>query len=553
MSKKFFNFLAFILIFLILGLFLIYAQENKKFIRDLLIQDTRQLAQKFEIAHPDPFIRGGGKIAFHRRLQDTLRAIPEDGMIVKEFYKLLLPFVAALGDGHTSILLSQIQQPSAPRFPLGLGIVENCLYITTVYDKNLKQLLGAKLISLEGVSFPELVKRQGSLRGWDNEYHNLSNLCRNLRTRDGLESLLPEWKDVKNIRARLKSNPGEEKDYIIVLPEKILTDPITPSSKIQLPSVEKIDFGYDFLDVKKKTALLRIDGMFSFRENFEYFDMMGVEWVKQYAVRTYEKFNKASVPAKLEETIADIPSATETFRSLVIDMRRAATKTLIVDLRKNSGGNSVMGYILSYFLYGNKATESLDRGYSIKKYSDLYFNEYTGDNLGKINASRTFALMKDDYNFKGELNFFDKNLYVREYEKENEEYIKMMPTFMEEVKSKKYDGFYLPEKVLVVCSPGTYSSGYDLAVLLYKLGAILVGVPSSQAGNCFGDVLMFKLNNTGISGQVSFKYMLAFPNDPEKGRVLRPHYELTYDKLASYGFDPNAEILLALEIAAIQK
>jgi len=161
--------------------------------------------------------------------------------------------------------------------------------------------------------------------------------------------------------------------------------------------------------------------------------------------------------------------------------------------------------------------------------------------------------MSDEPNFKGELNFFDKNLYVKEYEKENEEYLKMMPTFMEEVKSRKYDGFYLPEKVLVVCSPGTYSSGYDLAVLLYKLGAILVGVPSSQAGNCFGDVLMFKLNNTGISGQVSFKYMLAFPNDPEKGRVLRPHYELTYDKLASYGFDPNAEILLALEIAAIQK
>jgi len=552
LSKKLFSFLAFVSIFLILGFFSIYAQENKKFNQDLLVQDTRQLAQIFETAHPDPYIRRGGKIAFHRRLQDTRRAIPEDGMKVKEFYKLLLPFVAALGDGHTNILLSQIQQPFAPGFPLGLGIVENILYITTVYDKNIKQILGAKLISLERVSFPELVKRQKSLHGWDNEYHNLSNLCRNLRTRDGLESLLPEWKDVKNIRTRLKSYSGEEKDYIIALPEKILTDPITSSSKIQLPSVEKIDFGYDFLDVKKKTALLRIDGMFSFRENFEYFNMMGVEWVKQYAARTYKKFHGASGPAKLEETIAGIPSATETFRSLVIDMRRAATKTLIIDLRKNSGGNSVMGYILNYFLYGNKATQSQDRGYSIKKYSDFYFNEYTEDNLAKINAGRTFALIKDDYNFKGELNFFDKNLYVKKRKKKNNEYPKMMPSFMEEVKAGKYDGFYLPEKVLAVCSPGTCSSGYDLAVLLYKLGAILVGVPSSQAGNCFADIIMFKLNNTGIIGQVSFKYMLAFPNDPEKGCVLRPHFELTYNKLASYKFDPNAEILLALEIAAKQ-
>jgi hypothetical protein len=553
MSKRVVSFLVLVSMIIVLGFFSIYPQENKKFNRDLLIQDTRQLAQIFETAHPDPYIRGGGKIAFHRRLQDTLRAIPEDGMIVKEFYKLLLPFVAALGDGHTGIFLSQMQQPSAPGFPLGLGIVDNCLYITTVYDKNLRQILGANLISLEGVSFAELIKRQRSLNGWDNEYHNLANLCRNLRTRDGLEALLPEWKDVKNIRARLKPNQGEEKDYIIALPEKILTDSITPSSKIQLPSVEKIDFGYDFLDVKKKTALLRIDGMFSFRENFEYFNMMGVEWVKQYAARTYEKFHRASAPAKLEETIAGIPSATETFRSLVIDMRRAATETLVIDLRKNGGGNSVMGYILSYFLYGNKTIESQDRGYSIKKYSDLYFSEYTGDNLEKINAGRTFALMKDDYDFKGELNFFDKNIYVREQKKENEEYLKMMPTFMEEVKTRKYDGFYLPEKVMVVCSPGTYSSGYDLAVLLYKLGAILVGVPSSQAGNCFGDVLMFRLNNTGIRGQVSFKYMLAFPTDPEKGRVLRPHFELTYKKLASYRFDPNAEVLLALEVAGKQE
>ena len=173
LSKKLFSFLAFVSIFLILGFFSIYAQENKKFNQDLLVQDTRQLAQIFETAHPDP-----------------------------------------------------------------------------------------------------------------------SNLCRNLRTRDGLEYLLPEWKDVKNIRTRLKSNPGEEKDYIIALPQRILTDPITSSSKIQLPSVEKIDFGYDFLDVKKKTALLRIDGMFSFRENFEYFNMMGVEWVKQYAARTYKKITE---------------------------------------------------------------------------------------------------------------------------------------------------------------------------------------------------------------------------------------------------------------------
>jgi hypothetical protein len=545
-------FIVLALLPILLG-FLIFAQEEKKFSRDFLIQDARQLAQILETAHPDPYIHGGGKIAFHRRFQNTLRTIPEEGMTVKEFYNHLLPFVASLGDGHTGIFPPQMLQPSGPGLPLGLDIVEDCLYVATIYDKNFEEVLGARLVSLEGVPLAELVKRQGNLQAWDNEYHNLSNLCRNLRTRDGLEFLLPEWRDKKNILIRLKLYPGEEKEYIFARPEKILAHPIMPSSKIQLPSVEKIDFGYNFLDKNKDIAILRIDGMFSYRENFEYFNVMGVEWVKQYATRVYERFHGTSAPAKLEEIIAGIPSATETFRSLVIEMRNSGTKTLIIDLRKNSGGNSIMGYILSYFLYGKNALDSLERGYSIKKFSNLYFDEYKEDDLEKINARRPFSLVKDDYDFSGELDFLNKGKVSRDRERDFEELLRMVPTFREEIKSGKYNGFFLPEKVIVLCSAWTYSSGYDLAVSLYRLGATLVGVPSSQAGNCFGDVLMFKLNNTGIKGQVSFKYMLAFPDDPEKGRVLRPHFELTYDKLASYGFDPNAEILLALEIAAKQK
>jgi hypothetical protein len=83
---------------------------------------------------------------------------------------------------------------------------------------------------------------------------------------------------------------------------------------------------------------------------------------------------------------------------------------------------------------------------------------------------------------------------------------------------------------------------------LYKAGATLVGTPSSQAGNCFGDTLQFRLGNSKLSGSVSHKYFDMFPDDPEMGRVLRMHHQLTYEKLKSYGFDPNAEILFALDV-----
>jgi hypothetical protein len=40
-----------------------------------------------------------------------------------------------------------------------------------------------------------------------------------------------------------------------------------------------------------------------------------------------------------------------------------------------------------------------------------------------------------------------------------------------------------------------------------------------------------------------------FPPDSELATVLPVHYPLTYEKLASYDFDPNAWLRYALEIA----
>jgi len=69
--------------------------------REELIADTRQLAHTLESVHPDPYLRGGGKVAFHRRLQHILSAIPADGLSRDEYYRLIQPFVAAVGDAHT--------------------------------------------------------------------------------------------------------------------------------------------------------------------------------------------------------------------------------------------------------------------------------------------------------------------------------------------------------------------------------------------------------------------------------------------------------------------
>lgn len=88
---------------------------------------------------------------------------------------------------------------------------------------------------------------------------------------------------------------------------------------------------------------------------------------------------------------------------------------------------------------------------------------------------------------------------------------------------------------------------------LYRAGAKIVGTSSSQAGNCYGDVLNFELNNSGLSFIVSHKQFIYFPENKDIGKILTPHYQITYDKIKSYNFDTNAEILYALEILSYLK
>jgi hypothetical protein len=65
-------------------------------------------------------------------------------------------------------------------------------------------------------------------------------------------------------------------------------------------------------------------------------------------------------------------------------------------------------------------------------------------------------------------------------------------------------------------------------------------------------MISWTLQHTKIKGGVTVSYYNLFPNDPQLGRVLPVQYPLTYEKLASYDFDPNAVYRYALECISEQ-
>ncbi|HUV29830.1 MAG TPA: S41 family peptidase [Acidobacteriota bacterium] len=502
----------------------VFQAAEGRFSREELIADARELAAIIEDAHPDPYRLIGGKIAYHRHFQHVLHAIPEEGMTKNEFTVLLRPFVAAIGDAHTEVYAHHNVDLTAPGgLPLRFDVAGQSLVVSGVPGTQYESLVGALLVSVEDVSIDELGRRLRNLRPIDNQYHLLWYFTTNyLWYGPYLQELLPEWKNTNQLQVRLRQSAGDVVETVFDLPMNV-TSLIEPESRITLPSTDESGFVADFLGPDRKTAYLRIDHMKYYRESFEARNSLGLQ-------------------SMAEDELNAIPSATEFFRSLVKTMKDAGTKTLIVDLRRNEGGDALMADYLIYFLYG-KSTTLQTRWNNITKLSKTYLEARERLTLDDINKSLAVPLVEGDYDFSE-----DYSGDVLSDASSMEEGLAYAPTFYREWESGSYESYYCPANVIVLTRPATFSAGFGVAIRLYRAGAILVGTPSGQAPNSGGNAIKWSLRNTGIAGRVSQTYVQNFPHDSELSRVLQVHYPLTAELLKFYDFDPNAEVLYALDL-----
>jgi hypothetical protein len=508
-----------------------------------VLADIRQLASIIENTHPDPYSAGGGRIAFHRRLYQTLHAVPDDGMRATDMIKLLRPFVAAIGDQHTEIYSEYPSDPSGPGgIPFVFDVVEQDLYVIAAFQKADSIYVGARLVSVEGVMVDELIDRLSRLQGVENEYYALRQLGRdNLLNKYYVKELIPEWNDTTRITFQFRL-PSGGVENLVRSTAIAIEGPLfhLGESHIDLPRTDSSDFLFQFIEPREsgeEIGYLRVDYMMEYREAHE----MAVS-------RGREDYTP--------EQLAMFHSATETFRDMVIEMKERETDALIVDLRINGGGNFIMCPILQYFLYGKQkltelhvGTEPDGSGHG-ERYSAMYFASNPDESLEEINQGRSVPLVLGDIDFAriyGDTARYDASGNLVDNPARLSVY-QRAATFWREYESEKYSGYYCPKHIFVLMTPLTSSSGLDMALGLYRSGATLIGTPSAQAPNSWGSRATWTLDNSGIKGEVSMSFDIAFPDDPKRGRVLPVQHALTYEKLASYGFDPDAIFLYAMEI-----
>jgi len=502
------------------------------FSRTQLLEDTRQLARIIEDTHPEPYQNGGGRMAFHRRLHRVLNAISDEGMTKDEFFALVRPFVAAVGDMHTGFLGGYKVDDAHPGgVPLRLSVVEEFLVVRGV-ERQHQEYLGAKLLSVEGIPVAGLVARQRALQGVDNQYHALQLLAeRSLAYRPYMQDLLPEWKDVSKVRVELQRPDGRIDAVELKQPGKDAVE-VSPPSRVVLPVPDESGFRAAFLKIPsgdREIAYIRFAHMGGYRETREERD-------------------------PIKTMIARPPSATDVFRKLVTEMKARRTETLILDVRGNHGGNSLISEMLVYFLYGRAELlrmAGVSNGENgAFRYSRLYFADRPAESLAEINRDRAVPLVEGDYDFRW--SYVDGRPIARSTGPQREppivKFMRLSPTFRAEFDRGTFSGHYKPERVVVLCDAGTMSAGFSVVVEFDFFDALTVGTPSAQAPNSYGSAAVFTLTHTGLKGMVPMIAATHFRDDPSKAQVLPLDFPMTYERLKSYSFDPHAEYLYALTL-----
>jgi len=334
------------------------------------------------------------------------------------------PIVNNLHHGHTSITpqnseiskyLIKLQETGFKYIPFSIIILDTSIYIRDIYTNSKAIQPGNKITSINGIKSSEI----------------LSKL--------------------------IKYESGERKEYRLHYAEKkfIWNYPFHfPSPTYE---IKYIDNGFE------KTEFL--DGI-SEKETEKYFEKAYPEADKNY--RNY-KFRLADKNTACIEYNACVDY--DNFRlfldSAFTKMKKDKISNLIIDIRRNGGGDASLNSLLVAYL------------------TEKPFYEYS-KHVEKLtsyirNTNEYYSQFKKDTTI-------ERNTYV---------------------KSKTKNHLLFNGNVYVLTSIETFSSGTQLAALIkdYKLG-IIIGQETGGIPSCFGDHFDFVLRNTKTSIKVSYKWSL---------------------------------------------
>jgi hypothetical protein len=186
--------------------------------------------------------------------------------------------------------------------------------------------------------------------------------------------------------------------------------------------------------------------------------------------------------------------------------KAANSPRLIIDLRGNGGGWTMIMYAALYELYGKRFMDTDLGMHSATKVSEGWLKK-NNMSLEQLNQNRGTTLKMGD--------FIEQSSSISTFDW-------FMCADMSILEAQNGEPIYTPKEIYVVTDVQTFSAAFHTAYMLWKMGAKVIGVPSGQAPNTYMEVTRFKLPNTSLECSVSNSLQICFPKDHAKAKIFHP-------------------------------
>lgn len=505
---------------------------------DTLAADFRYLVQLLEETHPDPYTGFGGKVFFRKAAFDLENRLKLSPATLQSFHAQAMAFLSHLQDGHT--YLSELPQEDIAAkgyFPAVLRVIPDGL-VAEALPRNVRPLLGSRVTAIEGDSLQLVLNRIATLQACENYYDR----CNMLKSYFSLESfqrqLFPQLKDSLHLTLL---TPDNETRHIALplLPtrEAVQQQIVRTPTQSGFPQEQ---LAYRYVDSARQVMCIRINAIMA-RDNFEY--MYRRHWpdLMQQLAFHYRKLGR-EMPADTLKAIEALPSFSGTFARMLEEMKHDRAHTLIIDLRGNSGGWTPIVYPTLYQLYGSRFLDADMETKSYRLVSPLLLQKYGISGSAFRQGDRTWQV--GEYTFTAE----EADSTEHPLEERCRMFVRnAMSSVPDKLEAQHGKAVYTPRHVYVVTDAGTFSAAFHYAFYLWKMGATVVGVPSSQAPNTFMEQTSFRLPRTGLTGSISNSIQIFLPGSDRRAKTFYPDWMPAYEDYRKYGFDKNAELLYLLE------
>jgi hypothetical protein len=527
-----------------------FAQDLRlKLTQAQAIHDIETLVGYLESTHPDPYINGGGKVAFKRRVDDLARSIPAGGITVRALGDYLDPFLASVKDGHTQLYYyTDKWRDPAYWLPVRFCPASDGLFVCAFDLPELRGTLGWRLTGINGVPMEELIRRRAEDSNAENLYGTLGRFTNIATSLKFVNNLVGNITAESSVTYNLQAPTGKRENRIIPWSARRKWDAesaLAPLVRWNELKRSPDDFWYQFFDRPTEAAYLRMATIMP-REAFEIAAHGNRESARGMVDRFYAQ-RKQPAPSDLATAIQGIPSLLEIGAQLLQEMKRRRTPALIIDLRGNSGGWTPSVEPFLQALYGESLYARPRPGEWVRVESELYLAKY-----GQTLAERR----QKDPSFRLGRYIFSTDQDRRPAEEQRLERVRRYQqakySFADKVAGMGASAVYTPRHVIVLCDPGTGSAAFHTMMYLRNMGAKVVGVPSGQSPNAFMELTEFTLPESKLRGSISNSAQVFKPEDP-KARVTMPDFPVTVDIYQRYGFDTEAPLRYALDLLAERK